>query len=145
MKRIDINELEPKAYEAMFSLDKYVGQTDVSKVHQDLIKIRASQLNGCAFCIDMHINDALKSGELPRRLYLLNAWEKSKLFSEEEEIILKITEKLTRIGSGLSEELYQKGTSLLGEKYMAQVIVIIAAINAWNRIGIGTAKAPIGI
>jgi AhpD family alkylhydroperoxidase len=76
-KRIDIQEIEPKAYKAMYALEGYLATTEISKTHKDLIKIRASQINGCAFCIDMHTKDALKNGETNQRIFLLNAWKET--------------------------------------------------------------------
>ncbi|MEQ9209902.1 MAG: carboxymuconolactone decarboxylase family protein [Pseudomonadales bacterium] len=111
------------------------------QTHKELIKIRASQINGCAFCIDMHTKDALKNGETPQRIFLLTAWTETDLFTEEERALLKITEEVTLIHQGgLSSETYKKGLDLFGEHYLTQIIMAIVAINAWNRIAISTNK-----
>lgn len=136
-KRINISEIEPKAYNAMFELEKYLAQTALTRTDKGLIKIRASQLNGCAFCIDMHTKDALKYGETPQRIFLLNAWRETELFTATERTLLKVTEEVTRISQqGLTKTTYDEAVSTFGENYLAQVIMAVATINAWNRITI---------
>lgn len=143
-KRININEIEPQAYKAMFALEGYLGTTQLSKTHKELIKIRASQINGCAFCIDMHTKDALKYGETTQRIFLLNAWPEADLFTEEEKVILVMTEEITLIHKqGLSAETYKKATAFFNENDIAQIIMAIVTINAWNRIAISTALKPL--
>ena len=138
-KRVNINETQPQAYKAMYALEGYLATTSLSKVHKELIKIRASQINGCAFCIDMHTKDALKNGETTQRIFLLNAWLESNLFTEEEKVVLAITEEVTLINNqGLSDVTYQNAEQLFDETYIAQIIVAVATINAWNRIAIST-------
>lgn len=142
--RIQIDVVDPNAYQAMYALENYLQQSDLSKSHKELIKIRASQINGCAFCIDMHTKDALSFGETPQRIFLLNAWRETDLFTEEEQILLAITEEITLIHQqGLSQETYKKALSIFGEKYLSQIIMAIVTINAWNRIAISTHK-PLG-
>lgn len=140
-KRIDIQKIEPKAYTSMYSLENYLRTAELNKTHLELIKIRASQINGCAFCIDMHTSDALKAGESAKRIFLLNAWEDTGLFSEEERVILAMTEEITLISEhGLSDETYSKAEKLFSPNYLAQIIMAIVTINAWNRIAISTKK-----
>lgn len=140
-KRINIQQLEPQAYEIMFGLENYLQNSKLSKTHLKLIKIRASQLNGCAFCIDMHTKEALKNGENARRIFLLNAWKETELFSEEEKVILAITEEITLIHlHGLSTNTYQQAEKLFDKNYLAQIIMAVVTINAWNRISISTNK-----
>ena len=91
-ERINIHELEPESYKAMMGLEKYLNQTGLSKSLKELIKIRASQINGCAFCIAMHTKDALELGEDHRRLFAVSAWWESPLFTEEERVALQMTE-----------------------------------------------------
>ena len=139
--RIDIQKIEPKAYQAMFSLESYLQRSELTQAHKGLIKIRASQINGCAFCINMHTADALKSGESARRIFLLDAWKETGLFSEEERVILAMTEEITFIHeNGLSDETYKKAEKLFTPNYLAQIITAIVAINSWNRISIATGK-----
>ena len=138
-KRININTTEPAAYKAMFALEGYLAQTEISKTIKELIKIRASQINGCAFCLDMHTKDALKYGETPQRIFLLNAWRETDLFTPEEQLLLEMTEEITLIHQkGLTEQTFQKAKQLFNEKQIAEVIMAIITINAWNRIGIST-------
>lgn len=144
MERIRINKLEPKAYEAMYALEKYLSTTRVTPTHKELIKIRASQINGCAFCLDMHVKDAKKLGETDQRIYLLNAWkEVTGIYSEEEKVILAMTEEITLISKkGLSEETYNRAIDLFDENYVAEIIMTIVTINGWNRIAISTEMQP---
>lgn len=141
-KRIDIQELEPLAYQAMFGLEKYLTASKLKKTHIELIKIRASQLNGCAYCINLHTSDALKMGETAQRIFLLNAWkEAGDLYSQEERLVLAITEEVTLIAQqGLSKETYGQAEMLFDEHYIAQIIMAVVTINAWNRIAIATLK-----
>lgn len=139
--RIDIPKLEPNAYKAMLALENYLQNTLLSKTHLGLIKIRASQINGCAFCIDMHTTDALKQGETAQRIFLLNAWKETELFIDEEKAILAITEEVTLISqNGLSDTTYQQAEKLFDKNYIAQIIMAVVTINAWNRIVISSKK-----
>lgn len=141
-KRINIQELEPNAYKAMFAMENYLQNTQLSKKHLELIKIRASQINGCAFCINMHTSDALKQGETAQRIFLLNAWNETELFTEEEKAVLAITEEVTLISqNGLSDKTYQQAEKLFDGNYIAQIIMAVVTINSWNRIAISTNKA----
>lgn len=139
--RIDIQKVEPKAYQAMFTLETYLQHAELSKTHLELIKIRASQINGCAFCINMHTTDALQLGETTQRIFLLNAWRETELFTEEERTILAMTEEITLIHQhGLSTQTYQQAEKLFTPNYIAQIIMAISTINAWNRIAISTSR-----
>lgn len=138
-QRVKIQEVQPAAWKAMYGLEGYLASTEVSKTHKELIKIRASQLNACAFCIDLHATDALKNGETAKRIFLLNAWQETDVFTEEEKVILAITEEITFIQlQGLSDKTYQKAKAIFTESYIAQLIMIVVSINAWNRIAIST-------
>ncbi|MNK25316.1 Carboxymuconolactone decarboxylase family protein [compost metagenome] len=144
-KRININTVQPNGYKAMFALETYLAQAEISKTIKELIKIRASQINSCAYCLDMHTKDAIKYGETAERIFLISAWhEAEKFFTEEEKVALKMTEEITLISqSGLSDETYQKATKVFSEKQIAEIIMAIVTINAWNRIAIST-KLEIG-
>ncbi|OYX80864.1 MAG: hypothetical protein B7Y83_17945 [Flavobacteriales bacterium 32-34-25] len=142
-KRVNINETEPQAFKAMYALENYLGTIQLSKIQKELIKIRASQINGCAFCIDMHTKDALKYGETTQRIFLLNAWHETQLFSEEEKAILAITEEITLISNkGLSDETYKKAEQFFDKNQIAQIIMAVVTINAWNRIAVSTQLEP---
>lgn len=140
--RIKMDQVEPNGYKAILGLEKFIESTTISRTHKDLIKIRASQINGCAFCIDMHTKEARKAGETEQRIYALNAWRDTPFFTEEERAVLALTEEVTLISNHVKDETYATAEKLLGETYLAQVIMAIITINAWNRIGITTMLVP---
>ena len=138
-KRMNIEQTEPKGYQAVLALEKYLAQSQLTPIHKELIKIRASQINGCAFCIDMHTKDALKNGETMQRIFLLDAWRETDLFTEEERILLQVTEEVTLISQqGLTTTTYDAALKVFGENYLSQIILAVATINVWNRIAIST-------
>lgn len=141
-KRIRIDKVVPAGYSAVLGLEKFIESTGLTKRHKDLIKIRASQINGCAFCIDMHTKEARKAGETEQRIYALNAWRDTTFFSEEERAILALTEEVTLISGHVSDETYEQAARVLDEVYLAQVMLAIITINVWNRIGIATKLVP---
>ena len=138
-KRIDVQRIEPKAYEAMLGLEKYLSTSTLDKKLIELIKIRASQINGCAYCLEMHANDALKYGETQRRIFAVSAWWESPLFDEKEKIALKMAEEITLIAKeGLSSETYRKAKENFSDNEIAQIIMVTVTINSWNRIAVST-------
>ncbi len=143
-KRINIGQLEPTAYKALMGLETYLAQTTISKTNKELIKIRTSQINGCAFCINMHTADARKNGETEQRIYLLNAWkEVAELYTAEERVILALTEEMTLIANGgVSSETYQNAKAIFDDNQLAQIMMAIITINAWNRMAIATQLQP---
>ena len=135
--RINILQQEPAAYKAFTAIETYLQSTGIDKTHKHLLKIRASQINGCAFCINMHTKEARKDGETEQRIYLLNAWKETSLYTEAEKAILALTEEMTLIHkAGVSDEVYNHARELLGDTCLSQIMVAIVAINAWNRIAI---------
>lgn len=140
--RINILQTQPEAFKAMMGLEKFIAASSLDPIHKELIKLRASQINGCAFCIDMHSKDARKLGMTEQRIYLLNAWKEANIYTEEEKVILAMTEQVTLIQNHLSDEIYNKAVGLFGENYVAVVIMMITTINAWNRIAIATEMQP---
>jgi|SRR6185312_4217248 len=140
--RINIDKVEPAGYKAVLGLEKFIESTQLTRKHKDLIKIRSSQVNGCAFCIDMHTKEARKAGETEQRIYALNAWRDTPFFSEEERAILALTEEITLINNHVKDETYEQAAKVLEETYLAQVILAIITINVWNRIGIATNLMP---
>ncbi|OXG09073.1 AhpD family alkylhydroperoxidase [Flavobacterium araucananum] len=140
--RIKIDQIEPAGYNAVLGLEKFIENSSLTRTHKELIKIRASQINGCAFCINMHTKDARKAGETEQRIYALNAWRDTPYFTEEERAILALTEEITLISNHVKEETYEQAAKVLDEKYLAQVILAIITINVWNRIGISTNLIP---
>jgi AhpD family alkylhydroperoxidase len=136
-RRFDISKVEPKAYEAMLGLEKYLKQTSLRPLHLKMIKIRASQINECPFCIRMHTQDARKLGETEQRIYALSAWRDSPLFDEEERAILALTEEITLVAqTRVRDEVYNEAARLFDPNYLAQLVMAIVTINAWNRIAV---------
>ncbi|AKD58423.1 carboxymuconolactone decarboxylase family protein [Spirosoma radiotolerans] len=141
--RIQIQTIQPQAYKAMYALEGYLQTSQLTKTHKELIKIRASQINGCAFCLAMHTKDALKAGETAERIFLLSAWKETRLFTEEEKVVLALTEEITLIQNhGVADTTYQRALETFDETYLAQLIMAIVTINAWNRIAISTRLEP---
>ena len=141
-ERFNLSESDPKANQAMLSLEKYIASSGLDKNLYELIKTRASQINGCAYCINMHTRDALKMGETAQRLFLLDAWWETELYSQKERAVLALTEAMTQIALGpVSDEIYEAAREHLDEKEFAAVMMAIVTINAWNRIAITSQKA----
>ena len=139
MKRINIKNLEPDAYKAMSGMEQYTRTSQIDLKLRELIKIRASQINGCAYCIDMHTQEAMKIGESQRRIFALPAWKESPLFTEEERAVLQLTEEVTLIAEdGVSDETYNNVLKIFGENVLAQIIMQVITINSWNRIAVAT-------
>jgi AhpD family alkylhydroperoxidase len=136
--RIVIPKVAPEAYQAMLDLEKYIATTSITPVLKELIKIRASQVNGCAYCINMHTADARKLDITEQRIYLLSAWREADVYTEEEKAVLALTEEITLISNHVSEETYENAAKYYDEKSLAEIIMMIITINAWNRIGIAT-------
>lgn len=138
-----MQQAQPEAFKAMYVLEQYLQTTALTKIHKELIKIRTSQINGCAFCLDMHTNDALKYGETQQRIFVLPAWRETILYTTEERALLALTEEVTLIhNGGVKDETYKTAVALLGEAYTAQALMAITTINAWNRIAISTQMQP---
>ncbi|MEE3999602.1 carboxymuconolactone decarboxylase family protein [Tenacibaculum sp. FZY0031] len=138
-QRLNIQELEPNAYNAILEIYKYLETTTLSKKSKNLIKIRASQINTCAYCIEMHTTEALKNGEAQNRIFALSVWRESPLFSKEEKALLAATDEITLISNkGLTEKTFQKLKSYFSDNEIAQIIIQIGEINIWNRIAVST-------
>ncbi|MCB0740434.1 MAG: carboxymuconolactone decarboxylase family protein, partial [Chitinophagaceae bacterium] len=117
-------------------------QTGLDKKLYELIKTRASQINGCAYCINMHTRDAMKNGETAQRLFLLDAWRETTIYSEKERAVLALTEAMTTIANGpVPDAIYQEAARQLAPKELAAVIMAVVVINGWNRISI-TCQTP---
>lgn len=139
MKRINISELERNTYKAMLNMESYVRNSQMPPLLRELIKIRASQINGCAYCIDMHTEETLSIGETPRRIFAISAWRESPLFTEEERAALQLTEEITLISKdGVTDETYNRVIKFFGERGVAQIIMQIVMINSWNRVAVST-------
>lgn len=137
--RLAIGKSEPHLYKLMLDLNMRLKEFDIDQGLQELIRVRASQLNGCGYCINIHTKDALKNGETAQRLFGLSAWWETDFFTEEEMAVLKLTEEVTLISkNGVTEDVYNKALELMGEKKLSQVIFTIIVINCWNRIAVST-------
>lgn len=139
--RLDYNTVDPSAIKSMMALERYVKASGLEFSLYELVKLRASQINGCAYCIDMHSKDARNGGETEQRLYLLSAWKETSFYSDRERAALAWTEALTLISQNeISDELYEKVSAQFSEKEHVALTMAIVAINGWNRLAIGFAK-----
>jgi AhpD family alkylhydroperoxidase len=148
-ERIHYLKVAPGVYHAMLGLEKYLHDCGLEPGLLHLIKLRASQINGCAFCLDMHWKDLRAIGETEQRLYLLDAWEECPYYSDRERAALAWTDSVTRVAATrVPDEIYEKVRKHFSEKELADLTLAIAAINAWNRLSIagrttpGTYQAP---
>ena len=136
-ERMNINKAEPRIYKAMDTADRQVATFDLDPVLVELVRIRASQLNGCGYCVNAHSKDARKAGETEQRVFALSVWWETPFFTEAEQAALKLAEEITQIGKGgLSEDTYQKALKYFGNTGVAQLIFTVVTVNSWNRIAI---------
>ena len=143
MQRIDYAKVAPGAYHAMLGLERYLHESGLEEPLLHLIKLRASQINGCAYCLDMHWKDLKAIGEQDQRLYELDAWEESPFYSERERAALAWTEAVTRVAeSRVPYEVYNEVRKQFSEKELADLTLAIATINAWNRLSIAARTVP---
>ncbi|WP_026240334.1 carboxymuconolactone decarboxylase family protein [Parafrankia discariae] len=142
MQRIDMASVVPDAYKAVLGLEKYV-RSVVDGTVLELVKLRASILNGCAFCVDLHSRDALAAGESSRRLFAVAAWHESPFFSEKERAALALTDAVTRLGQdGVPDDVWDGATKVWSEEEVANLVIAIATINVWNRVAISARTQP---
>lgn len=141
-QRMVMYKVIPEGQQAVLALQKYVQANVDPKLHE-LVKTRASQINGCAFCLDMHTREAREQGENERRLFALSAWWESPFFTERECAALALTDALTALaGSHFPEEVFENARKHFSEAEVANLILAIAQINVWNRIAISTGSQP---
>ncbi|WP_276088691.1 carboxymuconolactone decarboxylase family protein [Pedobacter sp. JY14-1] len=137
--RLDVWAEEPRYWELMSAMDNRLHESTITKNLIDLIKIRVSQINKCAYCIDYHTEEALQHGETIRRIFALSAWQESPLFTDAERAVLEVAEEMTLIARhGLSDQEYERLRSFFTSKEMADIMVAISHMNFLNRIGIST-------
>ncbi len=135
--RLDYGAIAPAAREAMYALEKYVRHCGLESGLLELVKLRASQINGCAYCVDMHTKDARALGETEQRLYAVAVWREAPFFSEREQAALAWTEAVTLVAqSGVPDDVYQTARSQFSEKELIDLTMAIIAINGWNRLAI---------
>ena len=144
-KRLNLGKTLPDTHKIFMQLSQAVANSGIDKLQQELIKIRASQINGCAYCLHKHSKDALKHGESPDRLYVIAAWrEATDWFSEEDQVILRLTEEITLISNhGLSDQTYEDAIALFGEEMTAKLVAAVININSLNRIGVSLSLHPV--
>lgn len=141
--RLNYAKAAPGVYEAMDALDSYLGQCALEESLLNLIRFRASQINGCAYCLDMHSKDLRALGDTEQRLYSLDAWRECPYYTERERAALEWTEAVTRITDGhVSDAVYERARSQLGEQELSDLTLAVAAINAWNRLSIAARLVP---
>src|SRR5436305_4017779 len=131
-ERLNYAKLTPEATKAMYSLGAYLAKCGLEKGLLELVKIRASQINGCAYCIDLHTKDARAAGETEQRIYALNAWRETPFFTDRERAALAWAEAVTRIGDGVPDLVFAEASGQFTEKELVDLTWAIAAINAWN-------------
>jgi AhpD family alkylhydroperoxidase len=131
------------AYEAMLGIEKYLHQCGIEQSLLTLIKLRGSQINGCAYCIDMHWKDLRAAGETEQRLYGLDAWEESPYYSDRERAALAWTEAVTNVQEGhVPDHVYEQVRKFFSEKELGDLTLAVAAINSWNRLNIAARTVP---
>ncbi|MDE2489966.1 MAG: carboxymuconolactone decarboxylase family protein [Elusimicrobia bacterium] len=141
--RFEYAKAAPGGYQAMLGLEKYLHNCGLEASLVHLVKLRASQINGCAFCLDMHSKDLRALGESEQRLYTLEAWRECPWYSERERAALAWTEALTRVAdTNAPDEAYEQARSQFNEKELSDLTLAIAVINAWNRLSIGARTEP---
>ncbi|MEJ0079894.1 MAG: carboxymuconolactone decarboxylase family protein [Puia sp.] len=143
-QRVDIERTQPEAWKSLYQLSLILNKSDLSPILKHLIMVRTSQINSCAFCINMHTKEALKAGETQQRLFLLNAWRETTLFSDEEKALLALVEEVTLIHhGGVSDITYKGAEKYFSAQTIGEIIMSTVLINAWNRIAVSTHK-PLG-
>lgn len=141
-KRINLFQVAPAAFKAIRGLEEFMAASGMERGLYELIKIRASQLNGCAYCLNMHTRDARKAGETEQRIYMLSAWRETELYTEKERAALAFTEALTLVADNhVPDAVYEEAAAQFPEKELAALIMAVVAINAWNRTQIATGAA----
>lgn len=136
-QRVSYYEVAPDAMKIMMDMEKYTKTTAVERHLRELIKIRVSQINGCAYCLNMHTVDARKMGETEQRIYCISAWQECDFYTEAEKIALALAEHITLIPTKrVPDELYQQLREHYDEKQYVDLVLIINQINSWNRISI---------
>jgi AhpD family alkylhydroperoxidase len=142
--RLDARKAAPGAYRAMLDLEMYVRKSShLEPSLLELIKMRASQINGCAYCIDMHSKDARAAGETEQRLYALNAWRETPFFTDRERAALAWTEAVTLVSDGhVPDEIYAEARERFTEEDLVNLTMAVVAINGWNRMAIAFRAVP---
>jgi AhpD family alkylhydroperoxidase len=143
-RRIDYKTVAPGAYRAMIGLEEYVRKSGLERSLLELVKVRASQINGCAYCLEMHTREARAAGETEQRLHVLAAWREAPFYSERERSALAWAECVTLVSAaGVSEDVYQAARAHFTEEELVNLTMAIVAINGWNRLAVSF-RTPVG-
>ncbi|WP_431043097.1 carboxymuconolactone decarboxylase family protein [Streptomyces sp. P1-3] len=140
-QRMDFTKVAPKVFKAVLALDA-AAREGLDPVLLELVQIRASQINRCAYCIDYHTGDARKAGETEERMHQLSAWEESSLYTAKERAALALTEAVTRLPEGVPDHVYDEAARHFEESELAHLIALIFTVNTWNRMNVTTRKTP---
>ncbi|MET9549193.1 carboxymuconolactone decarboxylase family protein [Streptomyces sp. NPDC006627] len=140
-ERMNFATVAPKVFKAVLALDAAARQ-GLDPVLLELVQIRASQINRCVYCIDYHTSDARRAGESESRIYQLDGWQESSLYTAEERAALALTEAVTRLPGGVPDAVYDEAARHFEERELAQLIALIFTVNAWNRMNVSTRKTP---
>jgi AhpD family alkylhydroperoxidase len=140
--RLDYTKLAQEPIKAMYALGGYLARCGLEERLLELVKIRASQINGCAYCIDMHTKDARAAGETEQRIYALSAWRETPFFTDRERAALTWTETVTHIGDGVTDAAYEEARRQFTEKELVDLTWAVVAINGWNRVAISFRAVP---
>jgi AhpD family alkylhydroperoxidase len=141
-QRINYNQHSADSIKKLLELSQISAQGSLGKTLADLVHIRASQLNGCAFCLDMHVKEAKIHGERELRLYHISIWRESPLFSDKERAALEWTDALTKLAAPIPDDLYERVRQQFSEKEMADLTVAVGIINFWNRLNVSSQTTP---
>lgn len=138
-QRVNLEQTHPHVYKAMYGLVAALSKSNLTPIQKELIKVRASQINSCAYCLNMHTVEALKIGETQQRLFVLNAWRETDLFTAEEKALLALVEEVTLISQhGVSDATYKRAAEFFNEETIGDIILATVLINSWNRIAVST-------
>lgn len=141
--RLDFYKASPAAIKAMLGLEERIGKSSIEKSLAELVRLRASQINGCAFCVDMHTTDARKGGETERRLATLVTWRETPFFTDRERAALEWTEALTLISHDhVPDAVWETVRLHFSDEELVDLTLLVSAINAWNRFAISFRKMP---
>ncbi len=140
---MNLGKLAGDAYKAMAGLDRFVSASTLPKPLLELVRLRASQINGCVYCVDTHSSDARQAGESDARLHAVVVWREAPFFTAQERAALAFTEAATRLSTDdVTDEIWQEAAEHFTEDELAALVVALAAINAWNRMGVATRMTP---
>jgi AhpD family alkylhydroperoxidase len=141
--RIDYAKVDPEAAKPLYALEAYLRHSGLEPSLRELVKMRASQINGCAYCIDMHSKDARAAGETEQRLYALDAWRETPFYTDRERAALAWTEAVTRVSEGhVPDDVYELARQQFSEKELVSLTLAVAAIHTWNRLAISFRAVP---